>query len=206
MNITEYISSSLPSGYKSDGTPLYDCPLCRGRQKLEVHLHRPLYHEGNFKEAEGSLGWRTSPRREVDLEREPFSFIPCGPADPQWTYLEMKRCLPTKLIYELRPHVCLQAPLRVFFPLYNLWETEPCYYVGRLIIDRDDLVPWYNPPSEMFPNRKPGMLWGLHRLEYLLSRKPSSMEGPAGEFSERTPGRDDQENQPGEGRHHAGRG
>ena len=157
-----------PAGRKGDGTPLFNCPCCGGKAKLEFHPIRGVWHCHKCHEG-GSLrpGRRPKPRWEP---LEPFQdvlgrFQPAQEHPRVRRYLLEVRKLPTGLLEPLRPH---RGPtdLRVYLPLYRLGGVEPVNFVGRLMSDSETafLPRYWNAPLGMFPVRKSETVWGLHRV------------------------------------------
>lgn len=66
-----------------------------------------------------------------------------------------------ELIEDLHPHYGPEM-YRVYFPLYQLGQTEPCYFVGRWIFQTTPDKPYINHP--IAGTKRSEIVWGLHRF------------------------------------------
>jgi hypothetical protein len=175
------VTSSLPPlqgeyHTKGDGSRYYHCPVCRGKYKLEVHHTRPVWYchkcgiGGRIRQGDakwwGGLDRQIIPGSE-GVQRDDGDFLSDyameSPGSRPWNYLSRIRHLKAEEIRDLRPHRG-PSPLRVYFPLYRLGETVPCYFVGRAIISLDRFPKWMNPPTGVTGVRRCDLFWGTHLL------------------------------------------
>lgn len=158
-----YLRKAEPEGWKADGTPLYYHPLCRGHRKLDVDWQKGVW----FCYKCGKGGAVHTKRRPsggpVWEEKGEPRFDPARREGLLWRYLSDTRGLTRSEIADLRPHSGAD-PFRVYFPVYALGRTSPCYWVGRSILQSH--VPAYlEPRISSVAYRKSDVLWGLHRIQ-----------------------------------------
>lgn len=146
---------------KSDGSGYYDCPWCKGKGKLEVHHTRPVFRCHKCSRS-GKVG---------DLRRREF-IQPLGETEDLSKYRPAERdsavvgylkgrSLTDKAISDLRPHTG-PSMFRAYFPLYGLGESQPCFFLARIILSSGGR---YSVPSRETSLRgKSQLLWGVHRL------------------------------------------
>ena len=173
---------NLPFKTKGDESSCYyDCPLCRGREKLEVHNVRPVWychkcgiggriperarvrHTVQNRETANSLQSTTVWAEDGDFLNA-YSKLTSHSTSKLITYLWKERKLSESKIEDLQPHRG-PSPLRVYLPLFRLGSSIPCYFVGRAIVNMDIFPPWMNPSLKMFGVRKSELLWGVHRIK-----------------------------------------
>ncbi len=166
--IKNFLKHAVPKRFKLDGSNLYDCPVCRGRLKLEVKFHPALWycHKCGLggKLSSDSRKCHTLDRMEylrVDEDRTQYltALDPQGHS-PQIHYLSKIREFPTELIKDLRPH---RGPsvMRVYLPVWNM-ANQMQWYTARAMFS--SVMPkYYTPPMGTTPKRKHEVLWGLHR-------------------------------------------
>jgi len=176
-SITSLIRNAVragPQARKGDGTSgYYRCPLCRKDKRLEVHYARQVWHCHKCGLGGSLTGGKMTEAMTREVERQFFTssvdgdflrhYVQAGRRSPQWRYLSRIRKIPTRRILDLRPHQGPE-PLRVYFPLYQLGEDIPCYYIGRSIIRSNMISPYMCPPVNCTRYRKSELLWGLHRI------------------------------------------
>jgi len=168
---------SLPFKTKGDeSSRYYDCPLCRGREKLEVHNTRPVWYchkcgiggriPGSGRNPPEPLNYLLSTTLWADDGDflSAYSKLTSHSTSKLITYLWKERGLSEDKIKELQPHRG-PSPLRVYLPLFRLGSSIPCYFVGRAIVNMDIFPSWMNPSLKMFGVRKSELLWGVHRIK-----------------------------------------
>lgn len=161
-----WLRKAKPEGRKADGDLYYHCPLCDGRQKLEIKPARKVWfcHKcgiGGKYEGTVSESGRVEITPAINQLEDSYSYAPEGSI---WeTYLARVRKLPPHLIQALEPHRG-PDPYRVYFPCYRLGENTPAYMVGRAIFDEVHPKYLYPRAGTFQIPRKSGALWGLHRL------------------------------------------
>lgn len=166
--IEEYLRTARPAGKKGDGSKLYNCPVCQGRKKLEVHHDRPLWYCHKC-----GRGGRTTetlptqnnvqvfqPKNRVlhDDHLERYALLPS--ASNLQIRLRVQRNLFYLPIGRLRAHSG-PDPYRVYFPCYDRGSGIPCTFIGYLLTDGE---PKYLFPSIGEGKRASEVLWGMHRL------------------------------------------
>lgn len=167
--MSEYLKDRTPSGFKSDGSKYYECPVCLGRKKLEVDYKRPLWycHKcGRGGRLSGVLPIGNAHEfmeKTCLLEGDGLEFFKkLTSSSAHWEYLRKKRGVPHKTIENvLRPHSG-PDPLVVYFPVYRLGSDIPANFTGRCIMEWGSSM---TPPSSLFPDRLHSLFWGLHRLK-----------------------------------------
>lgn len=171
ISIDQYIKTATPSGTKGEHSLLFDCPMCRGRKKLEVHKLRRIWHCHKCGVG-GSLSGRIN---HQEFNREMYNdpteswlehlalYKPLQPGSLGWRYLQESRGLSTHMVRDLKPH---DGPIAsyCYFPLYQLGQSQICYFVGRSLL-RHVKRKYLNPPTGTFPVTKSQVLWGLHRIK-----------------------------------------
>ena len=149
-----------PVAYKGDGSPIYNCPTCGGRRKLEVSLKGLWYcHKcgvGGKTDAPGGSSRASSPRDYYFEKAKPTNQVIMG-------YLRSTRKLGSREIRDLRPHTG-HSLAHFYSPVYAWRETLPCYWVGRMVVPLAGVSPYWYPPSGSMLFRKTEVLWGLHRI------------------------------------------
>lgn len=159
-------------GNKGDGTHLYQCPVCGGQSKLEVHRTKPVWYchkcgtggriTGNTRLIQ-AIGHDQStarpileghgPERYKQLDRTRLTI---------WRrYLNNRGVTKDALWSILRPYTGPE-PLRVYFPLYELGGYAPVSFVGRAIIPSK--IPYRYPAKDTGWVSPKSLLWGTHRL------------------------------------------
>jgi len=155
-----------PARVKGDGSKLYDCPICKGSLRLEVHVTRPVWFCHKC-----GLGGRTGANQGEVPEKSYFEswndgdfleeYKPCKPDSFWWNELRTQRVLGDYHLEQLLPH---QGPLAgvAYFPCYDCDSRIPCYFIGKPLVENS--LPWIAPPLYAMPKKKSEVVWGLHRI------------------------------------------
>jgi hypothetical protein len=166
ISVDQYIRTARPRGSKGSSSSIYDCPNCNGKRKLEVHRVRRIFycHKcGTGGVLDGHPSKKVQVETEVQFDPAVFlQYTKLHPGLPGWKYLREKRNIPGPLIHQLRPHKGPSLAF-VYFPLYELAASCPCYFIGRSILQSSSLR-YLNPVEGLFPVTKTDVLWGLHRI------------------------------------------
>ncbi len=164
---------TAPYREKGDGSRYYDCPTCRGKNRLEVHHTRPVWYchkcgTGGSLPGNGSIRGMVGgfPVFDVHMQEPDYLSLyhPAGAYSGPWEYLR-DRGLSGLQVERLRPHTG-PSIFRVYLPLYSMGSNIPVYFVGRSIVDLDNVPKYLNPPVGTFPVSKSQIVWGLHRLRH----------------------------------------
>lgn len=163
--ISQWINGREPQKVLPGGEALYQCPLCKKNQRLQVNKRKGVWH--CHKCGLGGRLPKTGKESSALLEGEFFEesgsledYSPITRDGVHWKYLT-GRGLKPHVIFDLHPHYGPVNTL-VYFPLYRPYEERPCYFTGRSIL-QSATAPYHNPAEGTFRYKKSELLWGLHR-------------------------------------------